>query len=67
MGAARNYGPTEEEKIELERIEMEKRVKKEALEKLEKERKEDEEKKELERRKDEWVSLYSGLCTFFSW
>ena len=54
VGAPRNYGPTEEERLELERIEMEKRMKKEAQEKLEQQRKEEEERKETKRRKDEW-------------
>ena len=56
IGKPRNYGPTEEERLELERIATEKKIKKEALEKLELERKEEEDRKETQRRKEEWVS-----------
>lgn len=55
-GKPRNYGPTEEERMELERIQMEKMMKKEALEKLELQREEEEERKETKRRKDEWAA-----------
>ena len=74
IGKPRNYGPTEEERLELERIAMEKKIKKEALEKLEQQRKEEEERKETQRRKEEWVgeitcnlrtlSAYVGSCSF---
>ncbi|XP_063679451.1 adenylate kinase 7-like isoform X3 [Bolinopsis microptera] len=56
VGKPRNYGPTQEEQLELERLGMEKKIKKEALEKLELQRKEEEEKKETQRRKEEWAT-----------
>lgn len=56
VGEPRNYGPTEEERLELERIDMEKHMKKDALTKMELQRKEEEERKETKRRKEEWAS-----------
>ena len=67
VGKPRNYGPTEEEQLELERIGMEKKIKKEALEKLELQRKEEEEKKETQRRKEEWVSGRSRVIVRWNW
>jgi len=56
VGKPRNYGPTEEEQLELERISMERKIKQETYEKMELSRKEEEEKKEVARRKDEWAN-----------
>ena len=64
VGEPRNYGPTEEERLELERIDMEKHMKKDALTKMELQRKEEEERKETKRRKEEWVSWIELLLVF---
>nr|XP_018670747.1 adenylate kinase 7 isoform X2 [Ciona intestinalis] len=55
MGEARNYGPTPEEKEEMERVAAEARMKKEAEEREIRERQEAEEAAVMKQRQEEWM------------
>lgn len=56
MGDPRNYGPTPEEKEEMERMAAETKMRKEAEERAEREKQEAEEESLLKQRQEEWVS-----------
>ena len=53
----RNYGPTPEEKEEMERTAAELKMRKEAEERAEREKQEAEEEAELKQKQEEWVSV----------
>lgn len=55
IGPPRNYGPTPEEQVEIQRKEEEERTKREAEERAAREKAEAEEAVERKRRQDEWA------------
>ena len=56
LGEPRNYGPTPEEKEEIERAAAKVKMRKEAEERAEKEKQEMEEESLLKQRQEEWVN-----------
>ena len=56
LGDPRNYGPTPEEKEEMERVASEAKMKKEAEERTERAKQEAEEESLLKQKQEEWVS-----------
>jgi hypothetical protein len=57
IGNPRNYGPTAEEKAEMEKIAQEERLRLEAKQRKEREQQEAEEAAETARKRGEWVSI----------
>ena len=55
LGEPRNYGPTPEEKEEMEKAAAEIKMRREAEERAEREKQEAEEESELKQKQEEWV------------
>ena len=66
LGDPRNYGPTPEEKEEMERTAAELKMRKESEERVEREKQEAEEEAELKQKQEKWVGVLIFFKIYFS-